>query len=156
MPYKDPEKQRANAREHYHKPEVKAKIDAFRKEHPEIIASRNKANYDATSPEDRRARQVVFLQGHPEYKRTYHLRYRYGLTPDSFEAMLRGQGGTCAVCHTTAWGKNGPHVDHDHETGIVRGILCFQCNASAGLLGDNPERALALAKYLQGAADKSH
>jgi hypothetical protein len=76
--------------------------------------------------------------------RDYHLRRRYGLTSADVDAMIEAQGGTCAVCP-------GPpqHVDHDHETGEVRGILCFNCNQALGNVRDNSMVLRGLARYLE-------
>src|SRR4051812_42368063 len=55
--------------------------------------------------------------------RTYHLKRRYGITAQEADSMLEEQVGLCAVC------KAAPavHVDHDHATGAVRALLCFNC-----------------------------
>jgi hypothetical protein len=66
--------------------------------------------------------------------REYHLRRRYGLTSAEVEAMIEAQGGTCATCP----GKP-EHVDHDHATDKVRGVLCFNCNQALGNVRDDPE-----------------
>jgi hypothetical protein len=58
--------------------------------------------------------------------------------------MIEGQGGTCAVCS----GKP-EHVDHDHDTGQVRGILCFNCNQALGNARDDTKVLRGLARYLQ-------
>jgi hypothetical protein len=58
--------------------------------------------------------------------------------------MIEAQGGTCAVCPGEA-----QHVDHDHETGLVRGILCFNCNQALGIARDVPKTLRALAAYLE-------
>jgi hypothetical protein len=78
-----------------------------------------------------------------------NLRGYYSLSLADYEAMLSRQGGKCAACQTDGWGKSGPVVDHDHKTGIVRGLLCNTCNVAAGMLGDNPDRARKLALYLE-------
>lgn len=70
----------------------------------------------------------------------------YGLSPSEFEAMLEAQGGVCAICERPNSDGRSLHVDHDHETEAVRGLLCAQCNAGLGIFGDSPElvrRALA-------------
>lgn len=83
----------------------------------------------------------------------------YGLTPESFEALLAKQGGGCAVCGTRTPGfKNkGWHVDHDHRCcpgtknscgECVRGILCGPCNVGLGHFGDSVERLQAAISYL--------
>ena len=75
--------------------------------------------------------------------REYHLRRRYGIGVADVEAMIVAQGGTCAVCPASP-----EHVDHDHETGKVRGILCFNCNQALGNVRDDPAILRKLARYL--------
>jgi hypothetical protein len=69
---------------------------------------------------------------------------------DQYGTLLAAQGGICAICGgpPTGMGKS-YHVDHDHETGIVRGLLCSNCNTALGLLGDDPSRLAAAIRYLQ-------
>ena len=59
-------------------------------------------------------------------------------------AMIEAQGGLCAVCRV----KPAEHVDHDHETGAVRGILCFTCNCGLGNFNDDTERLDLARRYL--------
>lgn len=66
--------------------------------------------------------------------RARSLRRRYGITPEDFERMLTVQAGLCAICgcdpatkYTAKWHRV-LHVDHNHETGEVRGLLCHKCN----------------------------
>lgn len=78
------------------------------------------------------------------------LRKRYGMTVAEFEEMERAQGGVCAICgrpETTRRLKR-LSVDHDHDSGRVRGLLCNQCNTGIGLMGDDPDRLTAAAAYL--------
>ena len=78
--------------------------------------------------------------------REYHLRHRYGIGQAEFDAMLWQQGGVCAICRTP-----GPqHVDHDHRTGEVRGILCFNCNGGLGQFRDDPGYLAGAITYLKG------
>jgi hypothetical protein len=83
-----------------------------------------------------------------EYRRRWNLAKRYGITIDQFTEMLDSQGGRCAVC-----GAEGGRqvVDHDHETGMVRGILCVRCNVSIGGLGDSVEGLMLAVRYLEKA-----
>jgi hypothetical protein len=79
--------------------------------------------------------------------RHYHLKRRYGIGADEFDARVRTQGGVCVIC-----GRENPeHVDHDHDTGVVRGILCFNCNGGLGQFGDDQDRLLNAVAYLDGA-----
>jgi hypothetical protein len=75
--------------------------------------------------------------------REYHLRRRYGITGAEVDAMVEAQGGTCAVCA----GKP-EHVDHDHATGEVRGVLCFNCNQALGNARDDIVVLQGLIDYL--------
>ena len=76
---------------------------------------------------------------------------RYDITPEQWDAMFARQGGRCAICSTAAPGgvANRLHVDHDHDTGEVRGLLCHSCNKGIGHLGDDAERVYAAAIYLR-------
>jgi len=77
----------------------------------------------------------------PVKKRDRALRKKYGITVSDYEQMLAEQGGVCAICQKPAAQGKLLHVDHCHSTGLVRGLLCHQCNwylgkvdADAGLL----------------------
>lgn len=63
-------------------------------------------------------------------------RLRYGITLEDYERILESQNGGCAICETTTPGGRGNrfHVDHNHETGVVRGLLCWTCNRRLGVL----------------------
>lgn len=54
--------------------------------------------------------------------RTYHLKRRYGITSEDADRMFAEQNGLCAICRE----RPAEHVDHDHATGAVRGLLCFE------------------------------
>jgi hypothetical protein len=76
--------------------------------------------------------------------RKSHLKRKYGLTLEGFDALLVSQGGRCAIC-----GKaDADNVDHDHATGAVRGILCWNCNIAIGQFEDDIDRVCAAAAYL--------
>jgi hypothetical protein len=72
---------------------------------------------------------------------------RYGITPEHYDELLAAQNGHCALCNKTPdterFGRL--HVDHDHQTGQVRGLLCNNHNRSLAVMGDN---ALGLLKAL--------
>jgi hypothetical protein len=76
--------------------------------------------------------------------RHYHLKRRYGIGVEDVDRMVAEQGGLCAIC-----GRADPeHVDHDHVSGDVRGILCFNCNGGLGQFKDDIDALLAAATYL--------
>lgn len=73
---------------------------------------------------------------------------KWGLTQEGYDALLESQGGVCAICERPARGglmDHSLHVDHDHETGEVRGLLCRSCNTALHLLDDPAKRERALA-----------
>ena len=72
------------------------------------------------------------------------------MTFDDYMAIAELQNFRCAICNTDVPGRGHKNftVDHDHETGIVRGLLCWSCNAGIGLLKDNPKIVKAALDYL--------
>jgi Recombination endonuclease VII len=85
-------------------------------------------------------------------RRDGHLRRKYGLTADQFDAMLARQGGGCAICGRTKDRGRSLAVDHDAVTGALRGILCQNCNRAIGQLGHDPDRLRKATRYLERAA----
>ena len=86
----------------------------------------------------------------PEYERHRNaqlIRY-YGITLAEYRELLAIQKGCCAICGREPTGR-ALHVDHDHKTGDVRGLLCWTCNRLLPFLGDSPERAARAAAYLR-------
>lgn len=90
-------------------------------------------------------RRLYPRYGNPEREAEGHLHSTYDLTSAQYDAMFREQGGRCRICETE---HNRLCVDHCHETGRVRGLLCRSCNWAIGHLRDNPVNALAAAIYL--------
>jgi hypothetical protein len=85
--------------------------------------------------------------------RTKDLRVRYGLTPEQYRSMLDDQNGTCAICGKSAE-QNGKRlsIDHCHETGIVRGLLCYRCNTGLASFKDSPQMVERALDYLAARA----
>jgi hypothetical protein len=75
----------------------------------------------------------------------------YGITIEQYDALLIAQGGRCAVCRGSGDGKPW-HVDHCHDTGEVRGILCALCNRGIGHFRESADLLRAAANYLERAA----
>lgn len=65
---------------------------------------------------------------------------------------LTGQGSHCAICGTVALDGKAWHIDHDHTTGVVRGILCPNCNLGLGVFQDDTSRLASAISYLHHAA----
>src|SRR5213593_4753145 len=95
----------------------------------------------------RKNRERVNAKRREQHKQWYLLR-TYGMTQEDFWALLAKQEGRCAICRTDrppcrVPGESVWHVDHDHKTGRVRGLLCFNCNAALGHVRDEVARLLA-------------
>jgi len=73
----------------------------------------------------------------------------YGISPEQFDTLLENQGDRCIVCSTNSPGKKGWCVDHCHETGRIRGILCGKCNMGIGLFDDSTEILKKVISYLE-------
>lgn len=86
------------------------------------------------------------------YKRwVNNLRSSFNMTPEQYNAMLVSQNDRCAICPATEPGGRAKrfHVDHDHVTGKVRGLLCSACNLAIGMMKDSPEILRKAATYLE-------
>jgi hypothetical protein len=96
------------------------------------------------------ARAKAFATSNPLVMKDRKLRERYGIGLAQFEAMLTAQNGRCAICDEAV-----PLVvDHDHKTGVVRDLLCEQCNHGLGRFRDNIMFLLSAARYLQRHSDQ--
>lgn len=78
------------------------------------------------------------------------IKRKYGLTLEAWEAMREQQGDRCAICRG-AFSEDAIHVDHDHDTGTVRGLLCFTCNTALGKFHDDIGVLRAAIGYLEQA-----
>lgn len=83
-------------------------------------------------------------------RKDYQLRATYGMTLTEFHAMYQAQGSACALCRKAVPSERDRHVDHCHDTGAIRGILCFSCNKGLGLLGDDAAGLLRALAYVSG------
>lgn len=83
--------------------------------------------------------------------REYELQRNYGIGVAEYNALLHKQGGACAICKSTP--KGALAVDHCHDSGAVRGLLCTSCNNGLGRFRDDPDRLLSAATYLIQQAD---
>ena len=91
----------------------------------------------------------------PEERRSSNLKKNYGISQKEYEEILASQGGVCEICKIATVG-NAKHanlfVDHCHESEVVRGLLCHNCNAMIGHAKDIPSVLRAAAAYLERAS----
>lgn len=107
------------------------------------------AGYRARFPEKLVKYKRDFALRHPRYARGAKLRQKYNLTLAQEDALLAKQKGRCAGCGRKFSAKERPHVDHCHNTKVVRGLLCRACNSFAGTIKDDWKRCAQLAEYLR-------
>ncbi len=116
--------------------------------HPRCKVCKNayaKDQYQRWTPEQR------------ERNRARITKHRYGLQADLVDALYQRQEGCCAICGVggghpiqgeRTFGAGTLTIDHDHETGAVRGLLCGTCNSGIGKLGDSVALLVKAAAYL--------
>lgn len=104
---------------------------------------------------ERQRRKNDWVARNPEKfaatKMARDLRVKYGMTVAQYNELREKQNCACAICHRPEefCSKAKLHVDHCHETNIIRGLLCSNCNTALGLAGDNPTTLRQLAAYLE-------
>lgn len=82
-------------------------------------------------------------------KREAQLKFKFNLTLEMYDEILKSQGGLCAICHQSEKIEGRQlAVDHNHHTGMVRGLLCHSCNTGLGKFKDSPELLKQAIKYL--------
>lgn len=113
---------------------------------------------DTTTAEGRAAYLRDWRKANPRSQRHLILRRGYGMSLEEYQDLLVSQDGCCAICKGKEIAKNGKvtwlPVDHDHGTGVVRGLLCTNCNHMLGKAKDNPAILRAGADYLDRHASK--
>ena len=119
------------------------------KDHPEVRRVWSRAYYRKNC-EKIKAAVKAHRNKHPDRTRDTYLRWQYGISLAEYNAMWKAQSGECAICKTPQGrGRNGFHVDHDHVTGKVRGLLCRDCNYILGNAKDSPQLLQRAIEYLQ-------
>ena len=75
---------------------------------------------------------------------------KYGINRLEYDEMLLSQDGICLICGKSCPTYRSLSVDHDHETGRIRGLLCDLCNKGLGQFKDDPKLLIRAAQYLEG------
>jgi len=110
---------------------------------------------ESHNSEDKAVYQREWRKRNPERSKNNDLKKSYGITLVEYEVLLQNQEGKCAICKNperTMDKDGGPRrmpVDHDHNTGVVRGLLCTPCNRALGMFKDNVEVLKAAIAYIE-------
>jgi hypothetical protein len=123
----------------------------WRAENQSKIKQQKKASY-----EKHRDKYLEYFRSDKRRMHVFNwkLKRQYGITLKQFERMMDEQNGCCAICGNPPSSVNGHKhkhrlcIDHCHETGVVRGLLCTMCNAAIGYFEDNLERVQKAVNYL--------
>ncbi len=142
---KNPAKTKARSAKHY-------------KDNPKKVNA-DSAKWGKKNPEKRKISRKKWVKKNPEKAKTIAKRTRlkkYGLSIDDFENMVDEQSNRCVICgeyEVIRNYKNGKikelSIDHDHETGQVRELLCHRCNTMLGMAGDDFEILQKGSEYLK-------
>src|SRR5438105_236663 len=108
-------------------------------------SERKKASNKAWRIKNRHKVRAYKAWGNNPHAKDYWYRRVYGINLEDVENLRDKQEGRCAICRRL---DRVLGVDHDHVTGVVRGLLCRQCNTGIGLLGDDPETLQVASQYL--------
>lgn len=85
---------------------------------------------------------------HTICKRCKNLMVRYRINSATWDAMMEKQDNKCAICGKEFEQQSDVRVDHDHQTGRVRGLLCHHCNTLLGMANDDPEILRQAIQYI--------
>lgn len=147
---KNREKIRAQRKAKYeaNREEILAKNARWYAENSDTYLQKQR-EYNAKNAERRRETERA-RRSDPANKakvREYCRKRVYGLTPEALRTLLESQGYRCPICGEPVGERD--HVDHCHETGVVRGVLHGRCNSGIGHLGDSVARLRAAIAYLE-------
>lgn len=115
--------------------------------------STNTKRYVDLSPDERKEYHRNYYRSYKTKQKAARVLNTYNLTVAQCDDIWRYQGGQCAICKTEIGRPSEvgvtTHIDHDHDTGKVRGLLCPHCNLMLGHAKDNPETLRTAARYLE-------
>ena len=149
-------KQRERGKIYYqeHKEETRARNKKWMEEHPDRMKELQQKNREKHL-ETMKARSKAWYQANKERasrnSRISKLR-QYGMTLEVYDAMMEEQKWHCPICGVELSKEEtatSPRIDHNHETGKVRGILCMKCNSGLGMFKDSPLLLMRAADYLE-------
>ena len=138
--YQQANQEAINAKRRAYRAANREKLDAYKrqweKDNPEILSMQ-------------RARKRIKDMN---VRQNIQLRHHYDITLDAYNEVLAAQGGVCVICQefNVTERSNRLVVDHDHESGVLRGLLCHRCNCGLGYFKDNVALVSRAIAYLEG------
>lgn len=130
----------------------KEKIKEYYENNKESIKQKSKEYYNKNKKKISKSGKKYRLENKEKIKQRdwkYNLK-KYNLTENEYYEILNNQNGCCKICKTNQIDLNTPlHIDHSHETGKIRGLLCNKCNQGLGLFNDDILLLTESIKYLQ-------
>jgi hypothetical protein len=96
-----------------------------------------------------KACNYAYRQSRKEEIRNYQLQYKFGVSRAEYNKMLSAQNNTCKICKSVCPTGRLLAVDHDHTTGVIRGLLCAPCNTGLGFLKDDISLLEKAIEYLK-------
>jgi len=114
-----------------------------------------KSRYKAVCKDCLTAYQREWKRNNPQrakrIDRAYRIKVKYGITRDEYAALLKSQNGTCALCGAERASSRNENlnIDHNHETGQIRGLLCTRCNTVIGLVNEDISLLSKMVEYLK-------
>ncbi len=145
--------QRVREKQEREKYWLKAKLSP---EEKKIRQKKAALKYARANPEKMRENVRLWHIANPGYLKRYYLKARkkllmksYGLTPEQVEIMDKTQKNKCGICKKEMGNGKSRHVDHNHKTNKVRGLLCNKCNLGLGFFQDNLHLLNRASDYLR-------
>lgn len=116
------------------------------------------ANPDKVKAQQQRSNRQKKLAGYYKENEQHiferYLQRTYKIDLDKYNSLLTEQSGVCAICKNECPSGKRLAVDHNHDTGEVRGLLCCKCNRGIGNLNDDLDRLRSAVVYLEKYSDK--
>ena len=151
------EEKKAYRKVYYMRPEIRAKRIAYGKSYyqrPDVQARLQSPALKAKEKQRKhspkyQAQKLIWDKNYRENPKHKDYRLlRAGLSVKEKKTILEKQFGLCAICGTSKFNAFGPHLDHDHKTGMVRGVLCQNCNLAFGFAKEDVVILHKMIRYL--------
>lgn len=116
--------------------------DAFNK------SSKTPTGLDTFCKECRKKNRKEYYKNNKDIFRNIYLKHKFGITLETYNKMLKDQGGCCAICRKKET-KISFAVDHSHKSGRIRGLLCTNCNSGLESFDEDLQRMRRALEYLE-------